>query len=135
MRLTRSLFIKTALLGAIAAAGLLAWQPLHAAEEAVVIPPPAQDQPAGDGLETAVVAGGCFWGVQGVYQHVKGVSNAVSGYAGGDAKTASYTSVTSGMASGAVLGFEYVAMPRISAASASDRAPRSQRLAGSATSL
>ncbi|MDU6835295.1 MAG: peptide-methionine (S)-S-oxide reductase, partial [Bradyrhizobium sp.] len=96
MRLTRSLFIKTALLGAIAAAGLLAWQPLHAAEEAVVIPPPAQDQPAGDGLETAVVAGGCFWGVQGVYQHTAGVVSAVSGYAGGTKATADYRTVSSG---------------------------------------
>jgi len=46
--------------------------------------------------EVVVLAGGCFWGVQGVYQHVKGVSNAVSGYAGGDAKTAVYEMVGSG---------------------------------------
>ena len=45
---------------------------------------------------TAVLAGGCFWGVQGVFQHVKGVTNAVSGYAGGDAKTANYSQVGSG---------------------------------------
>ena len=46
--------------------------------------------------DTAVFAGGCFWGVQGVFQRVKGVSNAVSGYAGGDAKTARYEEVGSG---------------------------------------
>jgi peptide-methionine (S)-S-oxide reductase len=46
--------------------------------------------------ETAVLAGGCFWGVQGVFQHVKGVSNAVSGYAGGEQRTASYDSVSRG---------------------------------------
>ncbi|HEX6093943.1 MAG TPA: peptide-methionine (S)-S-oxide reductase MsrA [Dongiaceae bacterium] len=47
--------------------------------------------------ETAVLAGGCFWGVQGVYQHVKGVSSAVSGYAGGESSTAQYEIIGSGM--------------------------------------
>ena len=58
-------------------------------EEAVKIPAPAFDQPAGRraSLQTAVVAGGCFWGVQGVYQHLKGVKSVLSGYAGGDAST------------------------------------------------
>ena len=52
------------------------------------IPAPAFDQPAAPGkLQTAVVAGGCFWGVQGVYQHLKGVKSVLSGYAGGDAST------------------------------------------------
>ena len=46
--------------------------------------------------ETAVLAGGCFWGVQGVFQHVKGVSNAVSGYAGGDLPKPSYDAVSTG---------------------------------------
>ena len=46
--------------------------------------------------ETAVVAGGCFWGIQGVFQHVKGVTNAVSGYAGGTAGSARYDTVSSG---------------------------------------
>jgi peptide-methionine (S)-S-oxide reductase len=68
-----------------------------AAEEAHVIPPPAvKEQPGQVGPETAVLAGGCFWGVQGVFQHVKGVSNAVSGYAGGDKKTAEYETVSTG---------------------------------------
>ena len=67
------------------------------AEEAVKIPPPALDQPADtQGLQTAVLAGGCFWGVQGVYQHLKGVKGAVSGYAGGKKSTANYETVTSG---------------------------------------
>jgi peptide-methionine (S)-S-oxide reductase len=67
------------------------------AESAVVLPPPASEAPAsGAGLETAVLAGGCFWGVQAVYQHVKGVTNAVSGYAGGAQKDAFYETVSSG---------------------------------------
>lgn len=69
---------------------------LQASEEAVVIPPPSLDMPAKDGLQTAVVAGGCFWGVQGVFQHTVGVVNAVSGYAGGSAMTANYTAVSTG---------------------------------------
>ena len=67
------------------------------AETAVVVPPLAAEAPAqGAGLETAVIAGGCFWGVQAVYQHVKGVTNAVSGYAGGTQKDADYETVSSG---------------------------------------
>lgn len=60
------------------------------------IPAPAVDEPATGrpNAETAVLAGGCFWGVQGVYQHVKGVNAAQSGYAGGDAATANYEAVT-----------------------------------------
>ena len=67
------------------------------AEDAHVIPPPAVAEPsAAEGSATAVLAGGCFWGVQGVFQHVKGVTNAVSGYAGGDKKTAQYETVSTG---------------------------------------
>src|SRR6187549_393570 len=67
------------------------------AEPAVIIPPPAAEAPAqGTGLETAVLAGGCFWGVQAVYQHTKGVTNAVSGYAGGEQRTAHYEMVGTG---------------------------------------
>jgi peptide-methionine (S)-S-oxide reductase len=64
-----------------------------AAEPAVQIPAPAVDEPAGNGLETAIFAGGCFWGVQGVFQHVKGVDSAVSGYAGGKLENPSYEQV------------------------------------------
>jgi peptide-methionine (S)-S-oxide reductase len=68
-----------------------------AAESAVVIPTPSIDEPAaGRHTETAVFAGGCFWGVQGVFQHVKGVTNAVSGYAGGDKGSAQYETVSRG---------------------------------------
>jgi peptide-methionine (S)-S-oxide reductase len=68
-----------------------------AAEDARVIPPPTLDRSAGSATsEVAVFAGGCFWGVQGVFQHVEGVTNAVSGYAGGDAATAQYERVGSG---------------------------------------
>jgi len=68
-----------------------------AAETARVIPPPAQDDPAEPAATASIVlAGGCFWGVQGVYQHVQGVTSAVSGYAGGAKETASYDKVTSG---------------------------------------
>lgn len=81
-------------------AGAAVWHamPSFAAEAAVVIPAPAEDVAAASasGMQTAVFAGGCFWGVQGVFQHVKGVTNAVSGYAGGDASTAKYDTIGSG---------------------------------------
>ncbi len=68
-----------------------------AAEEARVIPPPAVDEPATPATQqVAVFAGGCFWGVQGVFQHVAGVTNAVSGYAGGEKTTAQYDKVSYG---------------------------------------
>jgi peptide-methionine (S)-S-oxide reductase len=70
--------------------------PSRAAEDAVVIPPPAMDAQASDGIQTAVIAGGCFWGVQGVFQHTAGVVNAVSGYAGGSKATADYNVVSTG---------------------------------------
>jgi len=67
------------------------------AESAVKIPPPAMDVstvPAA--TDTAVFAGGCFWGIQAVFQHTKGVTLAVSGYAGGEKGTASYETVSTG---------------------------------------
>jgi peptide-methionine (S)-S-oxide reductase len=71
--------------------------PSLAAESAHVIAPPAiDDQAAQATSEVAVLAGGCFWGVQGVFQHVEGVTNAVSGYAGGAKETAHYELVGSG---------------------------------------
>lgn len=67
------------------------------AAAAHVIPPPAMDEPATNApREVAVLAGGCFWGVQGVFQHVDGVISAVSGYAGGSADTAQYETVSTG---------------------------------------
>jgi peptide-methionine (S)-S-oxide reductase len=67
-----------------------------AAEKAVVLPPPVQDLPLAKGRQSVVLAGGCFWGVQAVFQHTRGVLGAVSGYAGGDAASAKYELVSSG---------------------------------------
>jgi len=67
-----------------------------AAAEAVRLAPPAVDEATQAHSETAVFAGGCFWGVQGVFEHVKGVKQAVSGYAGGAADTAHYEQVSDG---------------------------------------
>jgi len=84
---------------ALGGAVFLSWQiptAATAAEDAVKIPPPSLDEKANAGNETAVFAGGCFWGVQGVFQHVKGVEKAVSGYTGGDKDTAHYETVGTG---------------------------------------
>ena len=54
------------------------------------------DEQSSASSEVAVFAGGCFWGVQGVFQHVKGVTNALSGYSGGEKGTAQYETVSSG---------------------------------------
>ena len=74
-------------------------QACGAADSAVTLPAPAVDIPAtaAKGPQTAVFAGGCFWGVDAVFKHVKGVSSVVSGYAGGGAKTADYEMVSTGM--------------------------------------
>jgi peptide-methionine (S)-S-oxide reductase len=94
----RSLFSRLSLcavVGALAISTVLVC-PTFAAEEAVIIPAPAADTPAATGIQTAVIAGGCFWGVQGVFQHTAGVVNAVSGYAGGSKSSANYTAVSTG---------------------------------------
>ena len=92
------------LLSIAGAVALSAWALLGgsaAAEKAVKLPAPTLDTPAAApstqaARETAVFAGGCFWGVQAVFQHTQGVMNAVSGYAGGSRETASYASIGSG---------------------------------------
>ncbi|TPI58461.1 peptide-methionine (S)-S-oxide reductase MsrA [Mesorhizobium sp. B3-1-3] len=91
-------FVKSAFAAIIlTAAAATFWQsPARSAEDAVVIPPPAMDEKAASGTEKAIFAGGCFWGVQGVFQHVKGVSKAVSGYTGGSAENAIYEVVGTG---------------------------------------
>jgi len=72
-------------------------QSASAVESAVAIPLPTLDNPKAAGpLQTAVLAGGCFWGVQGVYQHVHGVRKVLSGYSGGDKSKADYQSVSTG---------------------------------------
>src|SRR5580698_127671 len=85
------------LIGAVAVGALLLRSPLFGAEAPVIIAPPAIDNPKSAGpLQTAVLSGGCFWGVQGVYQHVRGVKNVLAGYAGGERATAQYETVSSG---------------------------------------
>ena len=70
---------------------------LYAAERATVVPAPTFDNSKAAGpLQTAVLSGGCFWGTQGVFEHVKGVRRVLAGYAGGQASTASYETVSSG---------------------------------------
>jgi peptide-methionine (S)-S-oxide reductase len=85
-----------AALGALAISALSV-APARATEEAVIIPAPTTDVQASDGVQTAILAGGCFWGVQGVFQHTAGVLNAVSGYSGGSKATANYTMIGTGM--------------------------------------
>src|SRR5438309_5969435 len=94
----RTLFSRLSLCAAVGALAITAFAiaPSHAAEDAVIIPPPAMDAASADGLQTAVLAGGCFWGVQGVFQHTGGVVSAVSGYSGGSKTTADYNMVSSG---------------------------------------
>ena len=86
---------KIAMLGMVAIAVLAAFVPSHAAAP---LPDPKIDAPVAKikGTQTAVFAGGCFWGVEGVFEHVKGVSQVVSGYAGGSTVKPSYEQVSSG---------------------------------------
>jgi len=65
------------------------------AERAVPIPAVAQDVPKTPGTQTAVFAGGCFWGMEAVFEHVKGIRSVTAGYAGGTAATATYDQVSS----------------------------------------
>jgi peptide-methionine (S)-S-oxide reductase len=94
--MSRTPFLRLSLLAATAAVAVGFAMPSMAAEDAVAIPAPAVDAAPATGLQTAVISGGCFWGVQGVYQHTAGVVNAVSGYAGGSKATADYNTVSSG---------------------------------------
>jgi peptide-methionine (S)-S-oxide reductase len=68
------------------------------ASPSVTVPPPMLDaaRAATSGQQTAVISGGCFWGIQAVFQHVKGVVSATSGYAGGSAQNAQYEIVSTG---------------------------------------
>ena len=84
------------LLVAVLGIGLAWWVSSSAAETARMVPPPAVDEASASSTEVTVLAGGCFWGVQGVFQHVDGVTAAVSGYAGGARDTAEYSTVSSG---------------------------------------
>jgi peptide-methionine (S)-S-oxide reductase len=90
--------MRLALAAAAAGSGIFLWHsPLLGAEAPVVIAPPAIDNPKSAGpAQTAVLAGGCFWGVQGVFEHVRGVQKVVAGYAGGEKSTAQYETVSTG---------------------------------------
>ena len=66
------------------------------AQASIRLPAPAVDAPASAAPQTAVLAGGCFWGVQGVFEHVRGVKQVVAGYAGGKRATADYETVSTG---------------------------------------
>jgi len=81
---------------AAAALGVAACGPAVAAESTFDAPVAERAAREGAGLKTAYFAGGCFWGVEAVFSHVKGVKSAVSGYHGGNAETATYTRVSTG---------------------------------------
>jgi peptide-methionine (S)-S-oxide reductase len=87
------------MLGVFLLCASLACNAATAADESVTnLPDPAIDAPLAksQGARTAVLAGGCFWGVEAVFEHVKGVTNVVSGYSGGTARTASYEVISAG---------------------------------------
>jgi peptide-methionine (S)-S-oxide reductase len=92
-RFTRPGFVAAIAIGL--GAGLWLAHPI-AAEETRALPAPTVDEQSNANSEVAVFAGGCFWGVQGVFQHVKGVTNALSGYSGGEKSTAQYDTVSTG---------------------------------------
>ncbi|MEO9189884.1 MAG: peptide-methionine (S)-S-oxide reductase, partial [Acetobacteraceae bacterium] len=87
--------------GALLAVGIgvsLTRLPARAEQSVQRLPGPALDATAGEGgAQTAVLSGGCFWGVQGVFEHVRGITKVLSGYAGGSATTAQYETVSTGV--------------------------------------
>jgi peptide-methionine (S)-S-oxide reductase len=91
----RKILLLTCVAGALSAFGAAS---ASAAESVVLAPAPAIDAPLAKthGTETAILSGGCFWGMQDVFQHVEGVKEAISGYTGGSADTASYEVVGTG---------------------------------------
>lgn len=101
-------------LALLAAGGALLWSaaPGFAADPVVKAPAAAMAEPAPAGRETAIFAGGCFWGVEGVFDHVKGVISATSGYTGGSAASAHYEDVSTGT-TGAAESVKVVFDPRV----------------------
>jgi peptide-methionine (S)-S-oxide reductase len=85
-------------LAALAVVGGFGWiVATQGAEPPVVLPAPTLDNPKAPGrVHTAVFAGGCFWGLQGVFEHVRGVRGVLAGYSGGSARTANYGDVGGG---------------------------------------
>jgi peptide-methionine (S)-S-oxide reductase len=96
-KLFMRLFLAALLIAAVA--GVMVHGNVAASEKVTALPKPAVDEPMAPSpsQETAVVAGGCFWGIQAVFQHVNGVVSATSGYSGGSAATAEYETVSTGM--------------------------------------
>ena len=94
----RTVFHAIPLAAALTLAGLSACQSASAASDAVALPAPTMDAPktAAPGDQVAVLSGGCFWGVEAVFEHVKGVRKVVAGYSGGAADTAHYDEVSEG---------------------------------------
>ncbi len=91
--------MRAMILGGVAVAALAAFvfrMPAMAAGDMHVVPMPAMAAAPASGPQTVVLSGGCFWGVQGVFEHVKGVQRAVAGYAGGARDTATYEQVSTG---------------------------------------
>src|SRR5262245_33225052 len=80
-------------------AGLVVARPPAARADGAsrVVPPPAVDAPAIGSRQVAILSGGCFWGIQGMFEHVRGVGKAISGYAGGPAEMANYRTVSTGV--------------------------------------
>jgi peptide-methionine (S)-S-oxide reductase len=97
LRTNASSFGLALLLVALAVGAVLWHSPMLAAEQAVILPAPVVDNPkSAAAAQTAVLSAGCFWGVQGVFQHVRGVERVIAGYAGGERLTAHYEIVSSG---------------------------------------
>lgn len=97
--MTHTMVRATVGLGVVAAcAFVLSGRSTHARPVRAAFPGPAVDEPLATraGSDTAVLSGGCFWGMQLVFEHVKGVTGVVEGYAGGEASTASYEQVSTG---------------------------------------
>ncbi|WP_294122674.1 peptide-methionine (S)-S-oxide reductase MsrA [Sphingomonas sp.] len=94
MTLKAKLGLSAIAAAAIAAPLTISWS--GSAEAATNVPPAALVVPATGHREVAVLAGGCFWGIEGVYEHVKGVSDVTSGFAGARASGASYEQVSTG---------------------------------------
>jgi peptide-methionine (S)-S-oxide reductase len=86
------------LIAVLILAAAVTWNRAHASGSGIALPDPTVDAPlAGkSGKQTAVVAGGCFWGIQAVFQHVKGVIDATSGYSGGSVASPGYEEVSTG---------------------------------------
>jgi peptide-methionine (S)-S-oxide reductase len=95
MAIYTKIFLALAFVAAVGC-GVVSSSSTNAVDLKQYAPVPDAATPAAKGLQTAVFAGGCFWGVEAVFEHVKGVTNVVSGYAGGEAKTAEYETVSEG---------------------------------------